>query len=175
MREVADATRIREFMRALGRCGAEPTKIYLTGGATAVLIGWRSTTIDVDLKIVPERESLLRTIPALKESLQINVEFAAPDQFVPPLAGWESRSPFIAQEERLSFFHYDLYSQALAKLERSHQQDLVDVQAMLKRQLIDPGRLRTYYEEMEPQLYRYPAVDVPTFRKSLEELLGPKT
>jgi hypothetical protein len=32
----------------------EHGRIYLTGGATALLYGWRSTTIDVDLKANPE-------------------------------------------------------------------------------------------------------------------------
>jgi hypothetical protein len=32
------------------------TRIYFTGGATAVLYGWRASTIDVDLKIVPDRD-----------------------------------------------------------------------------------------------------------------------
>jgi hypothetical protein len=34
----------------------------------------------VDLKIVPESDAMLRAIPPLKESLELNVELAAPDQ-----------------------------------------------------------------------------------------------
>jgi hypothetical protein len=51
MRELADADRIRLFMRALGEASAESARVYFTGGATAVLFGWRSSTIDVDVKI----------------------------------------------------------------------------------------------------------------------------
>ena len=45
-------------MRALGKIAREPTSVYLTGGATAVLKGWRGTTIDVDLRLEPDHELL---------------------------------------------------------------------------------------------------------------------
>jgi hypothetical protein len=53
--------------------------IYFTGGATAVLLGWRDTTIDIDVKLEGDAEWLLRGIPALKEELDINVELASPE------------------------------------------------------------------------------------------------
>ncbi|MBI5243502.1 MAG: hypothetical protein HY922_07430 [Elusimicrobia bacterium] len=174
MRRIADAARIRAFMSALAGAAEEEARIYFTGGATAVLMGWRGTTIDVDIKVVPERDALLREIPKLKDSLRINVELASPDLFIPALDGWEERSPFIAREGRLSFHHYDLYAQALAKLERGHQQDLEDARQMLSRGLIEPGALMRRYESIEPRLYRYPAVDPAAFRRSVEEFLrGP--
>jgi hypothetical protein len=47
-------------MRRLGAAAEVDTRIYLTGGATAVLFGWRETTIDVDLKIIPDRDEIFR-------------------------------------------------------------------------------------------------------------------
>src|ERR1043166_7925189 len=44
MRELADSTRIELFMRELGRAARADSHAYLTGGATAVLHGWRATT-----------------------------------------------------------------------------------------------------------------------------------
>ena len=44
------------------------------GGATAVLHGWRASTIDVDLKLVPDDDALLRALPRLKEELHVNLE-----------------------------------------------------------------------------------------------------
>jgi hypothetical protein len=102
MRALADADRIRRFMRELGEASAEPARVYFTGGATAVLLGWRSSTIDVDLKIVPEHDALFRAIPRLKDALQINVELAAPSDFIPVRPGWEDRSRFVAMEGRVS-------------------------------------------------------------------------
>ena len=66
MREIADAERIHRFMRGLGAEVDVAARIYLTGGATAVLVGWRASTIDVDIKIVPDADPVLRAIPRLK-------------------------------------------------------------------------------------------------------------
>ncbi len=46
MRRPVDAERIRAFMRALGADAQTSGRVYLTGGATAVLLGWRGTAID---------------------------------------------------------------------------------------------------------------------------------
>ena len=76
MRALADEGRIRLFMRALGAEARAAARVYLTGGATAVLHGWRASTIDIDIKIVPDVDSVFRAISALKERLHINVELA---------------------------------------------------------------------------------------------------
>lgn len=49
MRELTDASRLRQFMRVLGSKAWTSGRVYLTGGATAVLFDWRPTTVDVDL------------------------------------------------------------------------------------------------------------------------------
>jgi hypothetical protein len=172
MRQPVDAALVDEFFRSLGRSAEGDVRVYVTGGATAVLEGWRATTKDIDVKIVPDDDALLRSIPELKERLQINVELASPDDFIPPLPGWEARSRFIRQEGRASFFHYDFYAQALAKLERAHDRDLADVRAMRDLGLIDGGKLRTLFERIEPALYRYPAIQPGAFRKQVEEFLA---
>lgn len=55
MRELTTVEAVERFMRALGTIAARPTNVFFTGGVTAILHGWRETTIDVDLKIVPTR------------------------------------------------------------------------------------------------------------------------
>lgn len=170
MRAPVDEERLRAFMKAIAAHARQQGRIYLTGGASAVLEKWRSSTLDIDLKIVPENDRLLRAIPELKESLQVNVEFAAPSDFVPELPGWEERSAFIAREGLLSFYHYDFYSQALSKLERGHRKDLRDVRTMVDRGLVDPPRLRILFGQVEDQLYRYPAVNPDSLRRAVEEL-----
>jgi hypothetical protein len=156
-------------MRALARSARRPVRVYLTGGATAVLSGWRPSTIDIDLKIVPDDDALLRAIPELKESLHLNVELAAPDDFIPVSPGWEERSPFIAQEGPVSFLHYDLVAQALSKIERGHSQDRADVEEMIRRGLVDAAGLRDAFAAIEPHLYRYPAIDPASFRRAVAE------
>ncbi|OGU21408.1 MAG: hypothetical protein A3K13_04870 [Gemmatimonadetes bacterium RIFCSPLOWO2_12_FULL_68_9] len=171
MRQLADAERIRQFMRSLGGEARADAWVYFTGGATAVLTGWRASTIDVDILIVPESDQLLRALPALKETLELNVELACPSDFIPELPGWRERSPFITREGRVSFHHYDPYAQALAKIERGHAQDLEDVREMLSRGLVDPVPVLGYFHEIEPQLYRYPAVDPGSFRRAVTGIL----
>jgi hypothetical protein len=127
MRDLADAAHIEQFMRALGRAAKVEGRIYLTGGATAVLQGWRASTIDVDVKLIPDQDELLREIPKLKEQLNLNVELAAPSDFIPVPDDWEERSPFIRREGPISFHHFDPVAQALSKAERGHAQDLLDV------------------------------------------------
>ena len=160
-------------MEALDAAARAPARVYFTGGGTAVLLGWRDSTIDVDLKLLPEHDDLLRAIPELKDRLHINVELASPADFIPVLPGWEDRSPFVAQLTRLSFYHFDLYAQALAKVERGHTQDLADVREMLARGLIRPAEALAYFDRIEPQLYRFPAIHGPSFRRAVEEMFGP--
>jgi hypothetical protein len=175
MRALADAGRIGRLMEALGAAAREDARAYFTGCATAVLIGWRQSTIDVDLKLVPEHDAVLRAIADLKDRLQVNVELASRIDFIPVPSGWEDRSPFVARHGRLSFHHFDLYGQALAKVECGHAQDLLDVREMLERGLIEPSRTRAYFARIEPELYRYPAVDPATFRQAVETALGERS
>lgn len=172
MRALTDAGRIRQLMEALARASEATGRVYFTGGVSAVLLGWRSTTVDVDLKLVPDSDELLRAIPLLKEKLSLNIELASPDQFIPELPGWRERSVFIDQIRRLSFLHYDFYSQALSKLERAHVKDLLDAQEMLRRGLIERDELLRLFTAIEPDLYRYPALDPPSFRVAVEEFAG---
>jgi hypothetical protein len=175
MRAPVTEPRLREFMRAIAAAAAEPGRIYLTGGATAVLRGWRDSTVDIDIKLVPDSDRILRAIPNLKESLHINVELASPADFLPELPGWQERSPFIAHEGTLDFFHYDFYSQCLSKLERDHRKDREDVHAMLVEKLVEPARLRELFERIEDQLYRFPAVNSAGLRAAVTELQYPRS
>ena len=159
-------------MAALGREADRETRVYFTGGARAVLLGWRASTLDADIEIVPESDALLRAISRLKDELQINVELAAPSHFIPELPGWQDRSPFIRREGRASFHHYDFYAQALSKIERGHVQDRGDVEQMLRAGLVDPGRLRELFAAIEPQIFRYPALSASGLRRALEEFLA---
>ena len=170
MRELADSTRIERFMRELGRAVDVEGRVYLTGGATAVLLGWRSTTIDIDIKLIPDRDEILREIPRLKERLDLNVELAAPSDFIPLPEGWEDRSPLIRREGKLSFHHFDPVAQVLSKVERGHAQDIRDVQEMSASGLVNPEDVRTQFDLIEPDLYRFPAIDPASFRRAVDEL-----
>ncbi len=165
MRQKVTAPRLHDFIKALGSAATTPARIFLVGGATAVLLGWRDSTIDVDMKVVPDSDNILQSLPALKERLEMNIELASPDDFIPALPGWQERSRFIQQEGKIGFFHYDFYAQALAKIERGHDADIRDVQEMTQRGLVEPKRLLELFSSIEDQLYRYPAIDGASFRR----------
>src|SRR5260221_14104189 len=172
MREPLTAENLQVFMKALASEARTPSRIYLVGGASAVILGWGRSTIDVDLKIIPESDEILRSLPRLKEQLRINIELASPADFIPELPGWEERSRFIQQEGKLSFYHYDFYAQALAKIERGHQIDSHDVNNLIASGLVDPKRLRELFFTIEDQLYHYPSLDRSAFRRAVERVAG---
>ena len=103
------------------------------------------------------------------------MELAAPSDFIPELPGWRDRSRFIERAGRLDFFHYDFYAQALSKVERGHAQDQEDVRAMLDRGLIAAETAMTLFDQIEPELYRYPAIDPAAYRRAVVRMFGPPT
>jgi len=171
MRPPATAEDIRRLMRELGRQARGPGRIFLTGGATAVLKGWREATVDVDLKLDPEPAGIFEAIARVKDEQRLNIELASPDQFIPDPQGRLERAEFITREGVVDFFHYDFYAQALAKIERGHARDELDVQAMLRRGLIEPGQLFALFATIEPLLLRFPAIDPVAFRRRVERTL----
>jgi hypothetical protein len=169
MRALTDAARLRQFLRLLGQRTRARGRVYLVGGACAVWLDWRPTTLDIDLDLDPGLDAVLREIPAIKEALHVNVELASPAHFIPELPGWRDRSPFVVREGAIDFHHYDFYAQALSKIERAHARDVTDVREMAARGLIEPARLLVFFEQIAPELYRYPAIDPASFRRAVEQ------
>lgn len=172
MRAPAEAGGVRALAQALGRVARQDTRLYLTGGATAVLRGWRPTTLDIDLRLEPETDEVLREIPRLKERLQLNVELASPADFLPELPGWRERSPFLFREGRIEVHDFDLYSQALSKIARGFRQDLSDLALMVDQGLFERARLLELFEAVEDELHRFPAIDAPTLRTRVENAVA---
>lgn len=159
-------------MAELGRWATGPGRVYLVGGASALLEGWRSSTVDVDLKLDPEPPGIFEAIARVKDELDVNVELASPDQFLPALPDWQARSRFIERHGQVEFFHYDFRSQALSKLARAHDRDLLDVGAMLDRGLVAPEELLADLDRILPQLVRYPALDPDTLATRVRRFLN---
>ena len=146
--------------------------MYFAGGSTALLLGIRGQTVDIDIKLDPEPEGAFEAIALLKTSLNVNVELASPDDFIPPCPGWRERSILIDTIGQVKFFHYDLFTQALAKLERGHDQDLSDVSEFIKRGFIKPGDLDREFSKIRTALIRYPAINADQFEQKLKDFLN---
>jgi hypothetical protein len=170
-RKVTRAT-LEQFMQELAAAARSPGKVYFTGGSTALLLGFREQTIDIDLKLDPEPAGAFEAIAVLKNRLDLNVELASPDDFIPGAADWRERSRHIASIGPVEFFHYDFSLQALAKLERGHTQDLEDATSFLRGGFVSREELKSRLAQIEPGLLRYPAVDPQQFRKKVEDFLA---
>jgi hypothetical protein len=170
-RKVTKAT-LNQFMRELAGAARSPGKVYFTGGATALLLGFREQPIVIDLKLDPEPAGAFEAIAVLKNRLDLNVELAAPEDFILRASDWRERSRHIASIGAVEFFHYDFSLQALAKLERGHTQDLEDVASFLRGGYVSAEDLRIRFAQIEPGLLRYPAVDPQQFRKKVDDFLS---
>jgi len=171
MRPNVDVQKIAQLMEALGKEASSSGCIYFTGGASALLMGWRSSTIDVDMRLDPEPSGIFQSIAKLKQELNINIELASPQDFLPPLPGWRERSVFISQQGQISFYHYDFTAQALAKLSRGFDRDIQDVEAMYARNLFSLSKLRDCFEVIAPEIIRFPSLNVDVLRNKVENFI----
>jgi len=146
-------------------------KVYFTGGATALLLGAREQTIDLDVKFAPEPLGVFEAIGRLKNELDINVELAAPDDFIAVTDDWPEKSVLIKAIGPLEFYHFDLRAQALSKIERGHQQDLKDASFFLKHGEITREEFWTYFLAVKPKLIRYPAIDADGLERKVKAFL----
>jgi hypothetical protein len=172
MRRKVTVATLQRFMQELARESKSPGKVYFTGGATALLLGFRDQTIDIDLKLDPEPGGAFEAIAALKDRLELNVELASPDDFIPRTDDWRERSRRIAEIGPVEYLHYDFTLQALAKIERGHAQDLEDVASLVRGGYVNAQELRACFARIEPQLLRYPALDPEQFRRKLKNFLA---
>ncbi len=169
MRSPVDKNKLFSFFQEIGNRSEGPGRIYIVGGSTALLLGVRDQTVDIDIKLDPEPKGIFASISSLKESLSISVELASPDQFVPALPNWKERSEFIAKFGQVEFFHYDFYGQAFAKIVRGHTVDLSDVRALISLGKVESSFLRKLIQSVMPELERYPALNGLEIQKRMDD------
>ncbi len=120
-------------------------------------LGWRRSSIDVDL--YSDQEVVFKNIQEIKEHLNINIEFARPEDFVPPLKGRADRHVFIDTVGSITFFHYDPYAQILSKIVRGFQRDMDDANEFINSGMVDPRKLRSLVDSIPDSAYaRYPSL-----------------
>lgn len=172
MRALLTRDRLRDLMRAIAAAAPRrgSFRVFIVGGGTAVWYGWRDSTIDADLSA--DDDAVFRRIQEVKERLQLNIEFARPEHFVPPLAGSDERHIPIETIGRVSFYHYDPYAQLLSKIVRGFRTDVIDAEAFVRSGMVDPDRFRALVERIPDSAYaRYPALSRTAIRKAVDEFL----
>ena len=164
---------LRELMQELSRTAppGRSFRVYLVGGGTAVAAGWRNATIDADL--YADDEAVFRDVQGIKERLELNIEFARPEHFVPALDGSESRHVLVDRVGGVEFYHYDPYAQLLSKVVRGFRKDLLDAERFLTSGMVDPERFRELVEGIPDSAYaRYPNLSRLAVDEAVEEFLS---
>jgi hypothetical protein len=160
---------MKELARSAPRRGAY--RVCLVGGGTAVYLGWRRSSIDVDL--FSDEQRVFRDIQELKERLNLNIEFARPEDFVPPLKGSADRHVFIDTIGSITFFHYDPYAQLLSKVVRGFERDLGDAREFVRSGMVDPARFRSLVAAIPDSAYaRYPSLSRGGVERAVEDFLA---
>ena len=143
-------------------------RVYIVGGGTAVLSGWRPSTIDADL--YSESDEVFRDVQGIKERLGLNIELARPEQFVPALAGSATRHVFVDRVGRIEFFHYDPYAQLLSKIVRGFRQDLLDARRFVASGMVDPTKFRDLVGAISASAYaRYPNLSPAAVNEAVDD------
>ncbi len=160
---------MHELARTAPRRGVY--RVYITGGGTAVYLGWRKASVDADLSA--DRDEVFRDIQGVKERLKANIEFASPADFVPPLKGSAARHIPIEKIGGVTFFHYDPYMQLLAKITRGFQRDLDDARNFLRSGLVDAQKFKSLIAEIPDSAYsKYPNLSRAGVEKAVEDFLA---
>lgn len=153
MREQADRDRIDRFLAALSRAVRRPLRFYLVGGAAIVDLGLRRATVDIDFVAhsddVAALDELYRQLPALKDQLDVNVEWASPADFLPiPEAAALARARYVRTVGTISVYHYDYASVALAKIARGAERDFGDVELLVRQELLTWSEVEHLWQQI---------------------------
>lgn len=174
MRQSVDKSAIEKFLQQLGRTFHKPARLYLVGGAALVHLGVRpGFTKGIDVQVFGENEGdLIVAIQRLITRMQINVEFAAPGDFIPLPLQWETHARFVGRYGMIDVFYFDFYSIALSKIERGSTRDIADVKLLLQKGIITLAELDKAYQEVLAQLGkgRYPRVTPERFTQRYQDI-----
>ena len=160
---------MKELAQSAPRRGAY--RVYFVGGGTAVYLGWRRSSIDVDL--FSDQDIVFRDIQKIKERLNINIEFARPEDFVPPLEGTADRHLFIEKVGAITFYHYDPYAQLFSKVVRGFDRDLADARKFVSTGTVDPEQFRALVAGIPKVAYtRYPSLSKKSVDAAVDRFLS---
>lgn len=173
MRNELTRSRLADLMRAIARgapTGRKSYRVYLVGGGTAVWCGWRAASLDADLH--SDHEELFEDVQGLKERLNVNIEFARPEHFVPGLPGSDSRHVLVERIGAVEFYHYDPYAQCFSKVVRGFTRDLDDARHFVSSGMVEPSRLGDLVDHLPDSAFaRYPSLSPEAVRRAVEEFV----
>ena len=132
--------------------------------------GWRASSVDADF--CSDDDSVFRDVQGIKERLNVNIEFANPEHFVPPLRGTRDRHVFIETVGNVSYYHYDPYAQTFSKIVRGFQRDVDDARNFVRSGMVDPRKLRDLVAAIPDSAYaKYPNLSREAVNEAVEAFL----
>jgi hypothetical protein len=173
MRNRLTVESLRALMHELARSAGNDGhfSVYLVGGGTAVLEGWRGSSVDADL--YSASDDIFHDVQAIKERLHLNIELVRPEHFVPPLEGSADRHVFIETVGRVSFYHYDPCAQLLSKIVRGFERDLVDARSFVSSGMVDVEQFRELVRAIPDSAWaKYPRHSPGAVRQAVDEFLA---
>ena len=115
---------------------------------------------------------MFREIQSIKKRLNVNVEFARPEHFVPEIPESAERHVFIESIGPVSFYHYDPYAQTLAKIVRGFLRDVEDARHFIRSGMVDRERLRSLVTRIPESAYsRYPALSSASVKRAVTDFV----
>ncbi len=169
-----DSEKLIEFLTRLGARFRQPGTVYLVGGSSLLLVEAKKSTYDIDLKFevaVEYHTEFLNCLRQIRREMDIDVEEASPDQFLPLPGGYEDRRRFVGRYGVLDVFHFDFYSVALGKIQRGNDKDYTDVFNMIRAGVIEFDMLEQYFNEVLPKMEAHSLrADPDKFKRKFELL-----
>ena len=108
----------------------------------------------------------------IKERLNINIEFARPED-LPALDGTSDRHLFIEKVGAITFYHYDPYAQLFSKVVRGFQRDLDDARKFVSSGTVDSLQFRALVANIPDAAYaRYPSLSKKGVEGAVDRFLS---
>ena len=173
MRPRVNKQKIDQFLRDVGRGyqRGPVIRLYLVGGAELVHAGIRAgDTQDIDLEI--SDGNLASVIRQVGQRLNVNVEFAAPGDFLPLPSQWEVMSQYVGRYGQVDVFYFDFYSLALSKIERGSSRDITDVELLVRQGVVTLPELDSAFGEVVAKMGQgaYFKLDPTTFTQKYQRV-----
>lgn len=159
MRKQIDKQLLRAFLTRLDESLDRPGVVFLLGGSSLVWRDIKKYSMDIDLALAgdePDPIVLLDAIDRAQDFIETTVDIIRMGETMPLPDDFGSRAEKV-EDLNLRFLtvrHFDPYSIALTKLNRSEQRDFSDVGAMVGSGLIDCAELRHHAESVAKRFPR---------------------
>ena len=168
----ADRAHIERLLEAPGRRVRNPHTVHLVDGTSAVLVGWRDSTRDIDVRPEPDSDQLLEALSELKDQLDVNIELASPLDYLPDLPGWPDRSPYQGRYGQIDVRTSTSACRRWRSSSGASIRTWSTSEPRSTRGLASADELESGWRQMQDRLFRFPSVNAEGVGRRLRDVLG---